>query len=423
MIGVPVITSMLLLAGLFTSVPASAAPARPASFPSGSVFNTPRNAGGSAANQYKWHNYVTSMINGTPRGAVINISTYSWDHPASLAAIAAADARGVRVRLVLWEERAKSPEIITLGKALNDGKTTGSFLKTCNGSCLGPASGDVGVHHAKIFTFSEVLTPAGPVKYVSTFGSANLTATNAAYSFNMSHIVQNDQKIYAALNSYIALMPADKDRRTATVRTVSSGPYVLYLYPQKSYQSDLILETLNSTGCKAALGYGAKGRTIVRVAMFSWSYGRVNIARRLVRLHQAGCNVGVILTNDVSAGRVDQRVLKVLIRGGVPTWNGYRVRSNKTQVYQHSKTLIVDGAVAGRGRKLTFAGSANWTRNALDTNAETIVRVNGSAEYLRWWSACKLFSDRMKQVPPRADSRNGPVIRVPDEELEEPMTR
>ena len=286
-----------------------------------------------------------------------------------------------------------------------------------------PDPGTWGCTTRKIFTFSQVLTPAGPVKYVSTFGSANLTATNAAYSFNMSHIVQNDQKIYAALNSYIALMPADKDRRTATVRTVASGPYVLYLYPQKSYQSDLILDTLNTTTCTAPLGFGAKGRTMVRVAMFSWSYGRVNIAKRLVRLHQAGCNVGVIVTNDVSAGRVDQRVLKVLIQGKVPTWNGYRVRANKTQVYQHSKTLIVDGAVGGRGQKMTFAGSANWTRNALDTNAETIVRVNSSAEYLTWWSVCRLSSDRLKQLPPPLDWRNGPVTRVPDEELEEPMTR
>jgi len=327
------------------------------------------------------------------------------------------------VRLVLWEERAKSPEIIQLSQALNDGQTPGSYLKTCNGSCLGPASGDVGVHHAKIFTFSEVLTPAGPVKYVSTFGSANLTATNAAYSFNLSHIVQNDKKIYTALNSYIALMPADKDQRTETVRTVSSGPYVLYLYPQRSYQSDLILETLNSTGCKAPRGFGAKGRTSVRVAMFSWSYGRVKIAKRLVRLQRAGCNVGVILTNDVSAGRVDQRVLKVLVEGKVPTWNGYRVRANQTQVYQHSKTLIVDGAVGGRGQKLTFAGSANWTRNALDTNAETIVRVKSSAEYLTWWSVCKLSSDRLRKVPPPLDWRNRPIIRVPGEELEEPTSR
>src|SRR5687768_16569656 len=121
---VPVATSTLLLTGLVTSAPvAAAAPARPASFPSGAVFNTPRNAGGSTANQYKWHNYVTSMINGTPKGAAINISTYSWDHPASLAALTAADARGVRVRLVLWEERAKSPEIIQLSQALNDGQT------------------------------------------------------------------------------------------------------------------------------------------------------------------------------------------------------------------------------------------------------------------------------------------------------------
>ena len=145
---------------------------------------------------------------------------------------------------------------------------------------------------------------------MSTFGSANLTATNAAYSFNTSHIVQNDAKIYAALNSYIALMPADRDRRSEKVRTVASGQYVLYLYPQKSYRLRPILDTLNSTGCKAPKGYGSAGRTSVRVAMFSWSYGRVNIAKRLVRLHQAGCNVGVILTNDVSAGRVDQRVLR-----------------------------------------------------------------------------------------------------------------
>ena len=388
------------------------------------MFNTPRGAGGSAAEQYVWHNYVTSMINGTPSGGQITISTYSWDHPASLAAIEAADARGVTVKLVLWEGRANTPEIARLSKALNDSKTPGSFLKACKGSCLGATSGDVGVHHAKIFTFSEVLTPTGTVKYVSTFGSGNLTATNAAYSFNNSHIVQNDLKMYTALNSYVALMRADRDRRAATVRTVNSGQYLLYLYPQKSYVPDLILDTLNKTGCTAPAGFGSRGRTVVRVAMFSWSYGRVGIAKRLARLHKAGCNVAVIVTNDVAAGRIDRRVLKILVDAKVPTWDGYYVRNNEAQFYQHGKTLVLDGSVWGKGHELTYAGSANWTRNALDTNAETVVRIKSADEFLSWWSRCKLHADRMKKLPPPpGDARRAPITPVPGYELEEPATR
>jgi phosphatidylserine/phosphatidylglycerophosphate/cardiolipin synthase-like enzyme len=423
MIAAPATILMLVVATCLTSVPAAAAPAKPASFPSGAVFNTPRAAGGSAAEQYVWHNYVTSMINGTPSGGQITISTYAWDHPESLAAIEAADARGVTVKLVLWEKRAYTPEIIRLKKALNDGKTRGSYLKECKGSCLGPLSGDVGVHHAKIFTFSEVLTPTGTVKYVSTFGSANLTLGNGAYSFNNSHIVRNDAKMYAALNSYIALMPADRDSRGSKVRTVYSGQYLLYLYPQKSNVPDLILDTLNRTGCRAPAGYGSRGRTVVRVAMFSWSYGRVGIAKRLARLHKAGCNVAVIVNNDVSMSRIDRHILKILIDAKVPMWDGYYVRNNQAQFYQHGKTLILDGSVWGKGHELTYAGSANWTRNALDTNAETVVRVKSAKEYLRWWSRCKLHSHRMTTLPPIGDARRAPITPVPGYELEEPMTR
>jgi hypothetical protein len=423
MVAAPATILMLVIATCLTSFPAAAAPAKAASFPTGAVFNTPRAAGGSAAEQYVWHNYVTSMINGTPSGAQITISTYSWDHPASLAAIEAADARGVTVKLVLWEGRANTPEIARLSKALNDKKTPGSFLKACKGSCLGAQSGDVGVHHAKIFTFSEVLTRTGTVKYVSTFGSGNLTATNAAYSFNNSHIVRNDAKMYAALNSYVALMPADRDSRASKVRTVYSGKYLLYLYPQKSNVPDLILDTLNRTACRAPAGYGSRGRTVVRVAMFSWSYGRVGIAKRLARLHKAGCNVAVIVTNDVAAGRIDRRVLEILIDAKVPTWDGYYVRNNEAQFYQHGKTLILDGSVWGKGHELTYAGSANWTRNALDTNAETVVRVKSADEFLSWWSRCKLHSDLIRKLPPPGDARRAPITPVPGYELEEPMTR
>ena len=422
-VATPATIFMLVIATMMISAPASAAPALPGSFPSGAVFNTPRSAGGSTADQYKWHNYVTSMINGTPSGAQITISTYSWDHAASLAAIEAADARGVTVKLVMWEGRADTPEIARLSKALNDGKTPGSFLKACKGSCLGPRSGDVGVHHAKVFTFSEVLTPTGTVKYVSTFGSANLTTTNAAYSFNINHIVQNDPKLYAELNAYVALMPADRDRRGAKVRTVSSGQYVLYLYPQLSYKPDVILDTLNATSCKAPAGYGSGGRTRIRVAMFSWSYGRVAVAKRLVRLRTAGCNVGVIVTNDVAARRIDRRVLSILINGKVGVWDGYQVRRNQALMYQHGKTLIIDGKVGGKGQKLTFAGSANWTRNALDTNAETVVRVNTAREYLSWWSRAKLSADRLLKLPKAGDARRAPITQVPGYEREEPTTR
>jgi hypothetical protein len=224
--------------------------------------------------------------------------------------------------MLLYNRRADNKKTRALIRALNHGRTAGSWAKVCIGSCYGRVTkkGNYGVQHFKAFTFSKIMETSTQVSTnVWTAGSGNLT--NGGSGFNSYVTNKNNPKIVAALNAYMVGMRADKQLRPAVTRTVEEDGYKFYLYPQLKLTPDVVSDTLKATTCVAPAGYGSNGRTVVRVGMFTWTPFR-KLDTQLVRLHKAGCDVQVI----VSGPTIHKTVMKHLIKGGVPVYNGHNNR-------------------------------------------------------------------------------------------------
>ena len=405
------VVGLLITAGAVCSAPKAQAAANvavPYAVPSGAIWNIPKGAGGKAADQWRWHNTVRDMINATPPGATITIAIYSWAHEDSANALLAADARGVIVKLIMFDIRLN--EVTDkFAKALNDGKPSGSYFKVCKGACLGPTSGPraPGLHHAKALTFSQVLTPTGPVNYVSTVGTGNLSLTNGDSSANVWQVIRSNKTVYDGLVAYIGRMKADRDRRTATAQIISSGTNRFYLYPQMDKSPDVVLDTLKATTCTAKRGFGnSKGKTVVRVAIYNWTYTRIPIARRLAALNKAGCDVGVIVNDDATL--LERRVLSTLLDAKVRVLNAHKVGVMHT----HAKTVVISGTVNGAGTNLVLSGSPNFTRNSIFANDDVLQRITGAAitkQYLTLWDKWATWTTKIGIV--RSMATNDPQLR------------
>jgi hypothetical protein len=375
-----------------TTTQAAAAPeTATCTVPSGMIYNLPKNTLGqgdiSSDDQFRWHRTMQCMFDAAPKGSKIMITIFSWADQPSADALRAADARGVTVQLIMWNGRTSSvmPEF---AKALNDGKTPGSYFKVCKEACLGStASGSAkGIHHSKVLTFSQVNLPGGKVaKNITSIGTGNFSVSNAASSFNVWRIVPNNAKMYNEASAYIAKMRSDKDQRTSKAKKVALGDTAMYLYPQKSYKPDLQLDLLNATSCKGA-------KKTIRVAQYMWTLGRKPIADRLAVLKKAGCDVKVILNNDTDL--LNASVLKVLLKAKIPVYNAHRVG----KVHTHAKDFYISALVGGKQQNIVVSGSLNMTRGSLNANDEAGYKINSAtafAEYNALWNIWAANSNRI----------------------------
>ena len=65
---------------------------------------------------------------------------------------------------------------------------------------------------------------------------------------------------------------------------MTSGKYTVYYYPRaakRGVQTVAFLHVLNHVSCKTGGGYGNKGRTEIRVAMWGWTNPLMAVAKRL----------------------------------------------------------------------------------------------------------------------------------------------
>ena len=385
-------------------VEATASPVVPYAVPSGAVFNRPSDTGGTAEQEMAWNRVVEGLLDATPAGATVTGSLFSLTGRGAQNALRRADERGVKVRLLLYDRRADDDHVRTLVRALNDGRTRGSWAKICVGSCYGRRSGgNPGVQHFKGFTFSSVMESATTrATHVWTAGSGNLT--NRGSGFNSYVVEKDDPTIVAALNTYMVGMRADRESRPTRTRVVAEGMYKIYLYPQRRLTPDVVHDTLEHTKCRTAPGYGREGKTFVRVGMFAWTEYR-DIDDQLIRLRRAGCSVQVI----VSASYVQRPVLARLIRARIPVYDAYR-KKGSTFYYLHDKNVIIDGTVNGAPVKQVLTGSNNFTDGGLTRNTESVIRIRDAdttAQFLDNWNLIKRYSKPLTRVSPlhAADAR------------------
>jgi hypothetical protein len=329
----------------------------------GSSFNVPATAPGtSRARQMVFTDKVVEAVRATPRGETITVSMYSLSVGKVTDAFIAAHERGVRVRFISHTGATKNGNVRRLKAALGTNTRARSYVKICSGSCLVTKKG-VGVQHAKVLTFSRVVDDRKKsVRWLTLVSSGNLTYAAGEDQWNEFQTIPGDRKIYDAATAYVASMRLDRD--TFNTASVTSGIYRLDFLPQKKLTFDPVLRDLRRVTCT--------GGGTVRVAMYGWTGYRKAIARRLVSLHEAGCDVRVALDSRYAV----PAVRKILTSGRVRTYD----TRNTPRRYVHWKTTVIDARINGIKRHRVYAGSANFTGAAILSNTDVILRIDSAAE-------------------------------------------
>ncbi len=334
------------------------------------TFNHPR---GTKKQKYALITQLNQAIDATPSGGQIRMAMYLFDISSVTRKLIAAHRRGVSVQ-VLIDDGMKNKHIRKLKKALGKDKSARSFVAVCDHSCMSNGTSTI---HAKFYLFSV----AGKARYVSLVSSGNPYSGNTTKSWNNTHTIVRDPKIYHSLSKYFTDMLPDK-KDLNYYRTTTSGKYTVYYYPQKIRRPDDLvwMNALNRTSCKTtAPGYGNRERrTLIRVASWGWTQPRIDVAKRLWRLHNAGCKVQVM----VNRGRISKVVLKVLLKpskkyGKMPVYDAWRDWRKKAVagLYVHHKFMTINGLLGGQNVKMTWTGSQNFTALATQANNELVLRV------------------------------------------------
>lgn len=364
----------------------------------GTVFNNPK---GTKAQQLAIITQIDRALDAAPPGSTVRMAQYLFDIDSVADKMIAAYRRGVHMQ-VLVDRGEKRVQILRVRKVLGTNKSKLSFVATCRHSCMADTSS---VMHAKFYLFSR----SGNANLVSMISSANPYTGNTFKSWNDIHTVVGDKNIYDSLVKYFVDML--KDQNTPDYyRTTTSGNEKLYLYPRAVHagiNTVAILDVLNHVRCTGvARGFGYRGRTVIRVAMWGWSGARLDVAKRLWTLHNQGCSVTVIY----NSGRTSRSVTAALLRrsryGMMGVYDSWVDKNHNgvAEIYMHLKMVTINGVWFGHpNTKVTYTGSQNFTGVAIRANNDLLLRIIDPAThdaYARNFDfILRHYPKRVTQVP------------------------
>jgi phosphatidylserine/phosphatidylglycerophosphate/cardiolipin synthase-like enzyme len=362
----------------------------------GLLFNNPR---GSHDSKYAIIKKLNAAIKATPKGGTIRFAQYLFDIDSPGDNLIDAYRRGVNVK-ILTDNGEKSHIMKKLKKVLNKDRTDGSYVDTCRHSCF---STRTSVMHAKFYTFST----SGDASRVSLISSANPYTGNTYKSWNDLQTIVNDETVYDSLAKYFDDMRLDIVRKNY-YRTTTSGKNTLYFFPKADGKLPQLaaLKAVKCTG--VASGYGNKGRTQIRVAMWGWTRERTDIATQLRTLFGQGCDIKVYLNKP----RVSPKVYAILLKRSAKygkmkiydTWYD-KNHNGAAELYMHLKAVTINGNYNGdSSSKLVFTGSQNFSGTGSYYNAELAMRVFDGAQVDR-------YNERLDYV--RAHYTKGRITSVP----------
>lgn len=117
------------------------------------------------------------------------------------------------------------------------------------------------------------------------------------------------------------------------------------------------------------------------IRLLAYSFTSVPIAEALVRAHQRGVNVAVVLDKSQPTARGGQ--MQAMLDAGIPTY------VDSKHAIAHNKTIVID-------RKIYENGSFNFTFSAENSNGENAHfchSVTGAGLYLADWERHKAHSE------------------------------
>ncbi|MGZ4483924.1 MAG: phospholipase D-like domain-containing protein [Nocardioidaceae bacterium] len=338
------------------------APARAAFVPpAGPLFNDPL---GDPTAQLRIEHRLDTMIGNTPAGATIRVATLGLNIDSTTQALVAAHRRGVVVKMVLPKPAVDSPDVAQMAQELGTDTSRPSYLATCNLACY--SDDPRGAMHAKIYMFSRT----GDARDVTTFSSANMTQRSVSQNWNDAYTFVGRGDVYSSTRRYYDGLHRDI---SAPPRPVANLPGVQLLFfpdPVTGKSDDFFSRVFANTECKgAAPGSGSHGHTVIRFASSLWRGNRADVARRLVRLSDRGCNVELLL----QVHKTDPKILTTLLQGQVRM---RRTDEDGRAVNNHSKFIAISGVHYGRrGTNTVYTGSLNVTLNGTRYSDDHMLRV------------------------------------------------
>ena len=242
--------------------------------------------------------------------------------------------------------------------------------------------------------------------------SANPHSVNTKNSWNNLHTIARNKRIYDSVRGYFLDMR--KDRTNLDYynkrKPIASGKYAMLLLPAEGpgrVNTVNMLRELNRVSCRTGGGYGSGGRTVVRIAMWGWTNPRMDIAKRVWRLKNAGCRVDVIMNQGRASRTIIRQLIKKTKYGQIPVYNAWvdRNRNDYGELYVHHKALIINGRWSGRNTKVVFTGSQNLTSTGTRINDDVILRVIDGATYNAYSRNFSYingkYAPRMRTMPSR----------------------
>lgn len=380
-------TAAVTIASLATVVgSANAGTAEAAPLANGAVFNNPV---GTAAERTAIQTRTVELVEAAPPGSLIRVAQYYADDPTIPNALVAAKNRGVAVQVVLDGRQTVIPVWNTLVAGLGTDLAAASWVLTCPAGrgCIGnrTVGGVKSINHNKFILFSST-SGAADVVMQSTANWHN--GRDGWKGWNAAMIVVGNAGIYDAYSGYFDDLKARRaDNNYYDTRVpVQSGNAKVFFFPRaeaagasvyNNPAEDTVMTILNNTECFGNRAVGTPDgtfRTIIRVNHMSLS--RSYIARKLLELDRAGCDVEVVTRYDPGHSHEQQAMAYLL----TPVTTGYdgplvRYYCVADSVWTHAKYFQVEGRYYGKGdRLLTWVGSHNLSHSSLRQSDEVLLQ-------------------------------------------------
>ncbi|WP_165977282.1 phospholipase D-like domain-containing protein [Nonomuraea diastatica] len=335
--------------------------------PLGAVFNNP-----TTADATKIVDQLITLISGAEAGSDIRVTAFEFTDPDVLAALKAAHAKGVNVKVLADGGAKDSDQFKDLAAALGGDTSRPSWATHCrhdgnsSTACIGDVPGDDGSKmHNKFYLFSSTLGSSDVVMQ----SSANLKKGGSGTGQWNSSYTLSDKAVYDAYLAYfddllrMKLIP-DYYETHPPVETPA-----MKIYHAPRADGDTMENILGHVKCKGNTEGGTTGdhRTIIRVS--TWHIARTAVARRLWELDQQGCYVDIVYRH---AGKAALEALLKPPNG----YHGPEIRTFENAPGTHQKDLLIDGTYNGEiNQKVVFTGSMNLNPSSLRENDETMLRI------------------------------------------------
>lgn len=358
-----------LVSVLSTTLVATAPPASAVySVPSGPIFNNPF---GTFAEKYRGLNHIVAAINHARRGGTIRVATWALNHQASTDALVKAHRRGVNVRVIVRKSGAHTAQVKRLTRVLGRDLRRRSYMRFCNSSCRW----NNGAMHSKFVT----ITQSGQSRNVVIVSSGNIYTGTAERGFNDVYTVVGRPRLFDTFTAVFEQMVRDRAVKHPYVVADAANVRVHFFpRPGTSRSTDTVYQELEKVRCFGATGgAGQDGRTVIHVSMYNWTDKRGELlAKKLWELDDRGCVVKAMF--GPRSYEVFQALKKPTRNGGIELYDS-RLNTNydgAANKYVHTKYMLINGFHAGDSSSWTvWTGSHNWTRGALRTGDEVMLRI------------------------------------------------